>query len=112
MLFLVMSSTIGVFVVERELSRRSSWQPNHPISPEQNIFSEVHTIQIFKSLQGPLRGLTLDIQMRYVVANAVIDRHTDTHTHTHKTTTVTLRRMRRGLMIGLCVRVSVCLLPR
>ena len=82
MLFLVMSSTIGVFLVEREPSHRSSWQANHAISPEQNIFSEVHTIQILKSLQGTL----LDIQMRYVVASAV----TDTHTHTHKTTTVTL----------------------
>ena len=54
MLFLVTSSTIGVFLVKRESSRRSSLQTNHAISPEQNIFSEGHTIQIFKSLQGTL----------------------------------------------------------
>ena len=57
-LFLVMSSTIGVFLVEREPSRRSSWQANHAVSPEQ-VFSEIHTMQIFKSLQGTLRYLTL-----------------------------------------------------
>ena len=89
MLFIVVSSTIGVFLVERE-SRVTA------ISPEQNIFSEVHTIQIFKNLQGTLRCLTLDLQTRYTVASALIDRQIDRQTH--RTTTVTLRCMRRGLM--------------
>ena len=80
-----MSSTIGVFLVEREPSRRSSWQENHPVSPEQNIFSEIHAMKTFKSLQGTLRCLNLDIQTRYVAASAVTDRQlqTDRHTHTH-----------------------------
>ena len=83
-----MSSTIGVFLVEREPSRRSSWQANHAVSPEQNIFSEIHMMQSFKNLQGTLQCLNLDIQTRYVAASAVTDRQTDTHTH--KTTTVPL----------------------
>ena len=48
MLFLVMSSTIGMFLVERESSCQSLWQANHTISPEFNFFSKIHTIQIFK----------------------------------------------------------------
>ena len=49
-----MSSTIGVFLVEREPSRQSSWQANHAVSPEQNIFSEIHAMKTFESLQGTL----------------------------------------------------------
>ena len=79
-----MSSTIGVFIVEREPSRRSSWQANHAVSPEQNTFSEIHAMKTFKTLQGTLQCLNLDIQTRYVAASVVTD------THTHKTTTVPL----------------------
>ena len=98
-----MSSTIGVFLVEREPSHRSLWQANHAISLEQNIFSKIHTMQIFKSLQGTLWRLTLGVQTRYVAASVVTDRRTDgqTHTHTHRTTTVTLWHMHRGLMTSL-----------
>ena len=69
-----MSRIIGVLLVEKELNRRSSWQANNAISPEQNIFSEVYTIQIFKSLQETVYRLTLDIQTRYVALSAITDR--------------------------------------
>ena len=45
-----MSSTIGVFLVEREPSRRSSWQANYTVSPEQNIFSEIQALKAYKEL--------------------------------------------------------------
>ena len=91
-----MSSTIGVlFLVEREPSLRSLWQANHAVSPEQNIFSEIHLMQSFKSLQGTLWFPTLDIQTRYVAASAVTDRQT--HTHTERLPYPS--HMRRGLKI-------------
>ena len=42
--FVIVSRTIGVFFVEKEPSRSSLWQANDAISPEQNIFHEVHTM--------------------------------------------------------------------
>ena len=49
---------MGVLFVEKELitDLRGS-----TISPERNDFSEVHTIQIFKSLQEIVCHLTLDV---------------------------------------------------
>ena len=41
-LFVIVSTTIDVFFVEKELSHRSSWQANDAIYP----FSEVHTMHI------------------------------------------------------------------
>ena len=49
--FVIVLRTIGVFLVEKQPSRRSLWQANNAISPEQNVFSEVHTMHVFKSLQ-------------------------------------------------------------
>ena len=93
MLFIVVSSTIGVFLVERE-SRVAA------LSPEQNIFSEVRTIQIFKSLQGTLRCLTLDLQMRYIVASALTDRQTDTQ-NDYCNPTVHAPRVNEGARISI-----------
>ena len=70
-----------MFFVEKEPSHRSSWQVNDAISPEQNVFSEVHTIHIFKNLQQTLHHLILDIQVWYVAAGMVTDTPTLTGTH-------------------------------
>lgn len=55
-----MPRTIGVILIERELSCRTSWQANTAISPEQ-------VIQIYKELYDA------SFQMRYVAVSAVTD---------------------------------------
>ena len=42
--FVIVSRIIGVCLVEKQPSHQSSWQANNTIAPEQNVFSEVHTI--------------------------------------------------------------------
>ena len=51
---------IGVFIIEKELNYRSSGQANNAISPKRNVFSEVHTTHIFKSLQETAYCLRYD----------------------------------------------------
>ena len=83
-----MSRTIGVFFGRETAESPIIVTANDTISPKQNVFSEVHTIYIFKSLQETRYCLTLDVKTRYVAVSAV----TNTHTHSliHKTTTITL----------------------
>ena len=89
-LLVILSRIICVFFVEKELSRQSSWQTNNAISL---IFSEVHIIHIYKSLQETVHCLILDIITRYVAASAVTDTHT--HSLTHKTKQLTTRTLPR-----------------
>ena len=66
-LFVIVSRSIGVFFVEKELSRRSSLQANDAISSEQNFFSIVYTTYIF-SLQetiSPHFGHINQVYSRY-----------------------------------------------
>ena len=83
--FVIVSRTIGVFFVMKEPSHRSWLQANYAISPEQNIFSEVHAVHIFKGRRETVCRLTLDTQTRCVAASVVTHTHTHTHppTHTH-----------------------------
>ena len=67
--FLIVSRTSGVLFVEKELSHLSLWQANNAISPEGNVFNEVHTIHIIKSQQETVCCLTLDILTRYIVCS-------------------------------------------
>ena len=78
--FLIMSRTIGVLLSRKSRVANHRGRQNNAISPEGNVFSEVHTIHVFKSLQETVRHLTLDILTRYVAASAVTDTQTDTHT--------------------------------
>ena len=57
--FVIVSRTVAVFLSIESQVPRSLWQANDAISPEQNVFSEVDMIQIFKSLRGTLEECAL-----------------------------------------------------
>ena len=88
MSFIVVSRTIGVFLVEREPSHRSLWQANDIISPEQTFSvksTQYESLKAYKELYDASFWT-----LRYTAASVVIDKH--------RTITVTLWSMHQGLI--------------
>ena len=81
MIFVIVSRTIGVFFfVKKELSHQSSWQENTIISPEWNVFSEVHTNYKYKSLKAYKKLYTaslvpIKLQLQCYVMNMKLNWH-------------------------------------
>ena len=71
-LFLVMSSTSGVFLIERESSRRSLWQANHAISPKQNILSESKSKKNLATC-NPIVSIKIFLLQNFTHGHPIID---------------------------------------
>ena len=54
------------------LNHQSSWSTNNAISPERNVFGEIHTIHMFKSLQETIHNEALQCKILSTIAIATL----------------------------------------